>query len=213
MITTKHKLAEQVLLRLGKDMVEAEPDIRELILSVQQSLGNVVRKRFFEAKNYDVGEIDGALVYTFKNIDIQYDTDTEQYYSTLPAGTITLPHGIGLKLVAPMKGLSRKEVNGGYRPVPNGFNDLYSGLASSRLENMVGYYKENDKIYYVNMDGLNKPTGVMMKMIVPLDGIDEDANINIPADIQEEIIEIVFSKYAAASQLQKDNNSDNLDQA
>lgn len=213
MITSKYKIAEQIALRLSKDVVEAAPDYRELMLAVQQSFSTVVRKRYFENKANDVAEVDGGLIYTFKNIDVQYDSDTEQYYVELPGGLMSLPHGHSLKLIAPMKGLSKNYNNGGYRPVMNGFNDLYSGLKSSGLEGNIGHYIEGNYAYFVNMNVSNNPEKVMVKMILPLEGIEDDASINVPADMQDEIIEMVFSKYAQAESLPKDVVNDNLDQA
>lgn len=203
-MTTKYRIAEQILLELNKRSYDSAITMQQVMLKVNQSLAYLVRMRYFASKQSDTEELDGSLIFTFKDVSVTKDADRDEYYTELPATTMSLPNGIGIRSVIP-KGSKRE-----YRPVTNGFSGLYEGMISSKLEGSVGYYQENEKLFFVNMDSTNNPEYVLMKIVLPLDGIDEDASLNIPMDMQEEVISYVVQKYMATPI--KDTTADNVDQ-
>lgn len=205
-MTTKYRIAEQILFHLNKRSTDTDISMQELMLRVAQGLSYLARTRYFISKQYDVEDIDGSLVYTFKNIAVSYDNDMDEFYCELPATTMSFPYGLGIKQISPMKNPKYF-----YVPVSNGFLGLYSGLSSSNLENSIGYYVDGYRVSFVNMSGSNNPAEVIIKQILPLDGIDEDTPINIPMDMQDEVIKYVVSLYAPMPQ--KDTTNDNVDQA
>ena len=205
-MTTKYRIAEQVQLALNKRSSDSDITIQEIMLKVNQGLSYLARNRYFVSKQTDVEEIDGSLIYSFKNIEVEQDNDTTEYYITVPATTMSFPYGLGIRQVSPMK---NPKYN--YRPVGNGFNGLYEGMISSNLEGSIGYYQENDKLVFVNMDGTNNPDKMLLKLVLPLDGIDDDAPLNIPMDMQDECIRYIVAQYLQTPQ--KDTSTDNVDQA
>jgi hypothetical protein len=205
-MTTKYRIAEQILFHLNKRSTDTDISMQELMLRVAQGLAYLARTRYFISKQYDVEDIDGGLVYTFKNITVSYDNDMDEFYCELPSTTMSFPYGLGIKQISPMKNSKHF-----YVPVSNGFLGLYSGLSSSNLENGIGYYIDGYRVSFVNMSGINNPAEVLIKQILPLDGIDDDTPINIPMDMQDEVIKYVVSLYAPMPQ--KDTTNDNVDQA
>lgn len=203
--TTQERLVEQVLNELNKRNIDSNIEFGDVKLRMQQTLASLIRARYFQSKADDVAEISGAYYYTFKNISVLQDEDTDQYYFELPASTMELPGGIGIKDVAPMQ-----DPTHGYRPVQNGFNTLYQNLASSMLQGYIGYYEEAGKIFFVNTTASNNPDKVLIKLAVPFDGIAEDAVINIPMDAQMEAVTAVVQYFL--QQPQKDETNDRVDQ-
>lgn len=203
-MTTKNKIAELILRRLSKYTDESDIDPRELMLAVHQSLSSLIRVRFFESKSTDFQEVDGALYYTIKDNSVLEDKTTNTYYTLLPSSTISIPYGVDIKRVGPPKGR-------GYTPTQLGFNDLYDGLPSCSLEGKIGYNKEGNKLNFVNMGYDLKPESVNITMTLPLDAMDEDEEINIPADMVDEVVERVFQKYTTTLQIPSDEVNNSID--
>lgn len=202
MLTSKSKIAEIIIRRLGKYTDESEIDDRELMLSVHQTVGTIIRNRLFESKGIESQEVDGSLYYTIDDISVL--NRRKKYYITLPSTTISLPFGVEIKRVGTTEGR-------GFIPVQNGFNDLFDGLASKCLEGNIGYYKEGGSLMFTNMDASNNPDTVDLTMVLPLDHLDEDDDINMPADILSEVIEVVFGKYANTMQIPSDDINNSID--
>jgi len=203
-MTSKSKIAEQILRRLAKYSDEASVDERELMLSIHQSLASLIRVRFFESKNIDFQEVDGSVYYTINDNLVLQDNIKKEYYTNIPSSTISLPYGVDLKRVGTPQGR-------GFVEAQNGFKDLYAGLASCSLENNTGYYREGSRLYFINMDVTNLPENVSITMTLPLDKIDEDDELNIPADMVEQVVEQVFEKYVKTSSIPADEENNSID--
>ncbi len=193
--TSKERMAEQVLNELNKRNFDSDIEYGDVFARLSQELSRVIFDRFVATKADSAGEVDGALYYTFSNegqgIPVEYDTNLNYWYFVLPASTTAMFYGMGIKSVAALGSPNKP-----YRPVMNGFNDLFDGLDAQSLEGRVGYYTEKDRAIFVNVSALNSPTSVIVTMLAPLDGIAEDEQINIPLDIQGEAIDRVIAHFA-----------------
>ena len=205
-MTTKYRIAEQVLLHLNKRGYDSDLSLQEIMLRIPQAVAYNLRQRYFISKQTDVEDLDGSVMVTFKNIEVEQNTDTLEYYVKLPATVTSFPYGLGISRVSPMKNPTYP-----YRPVTPGFLGLYDGLLSSNLEGSIGYYQENDKLFFVRMTGINNPEKVLVKMVNPIDGVEDDEPLNIPMDIQDEVIRYLVSVYLPTPI--KDTTADNVDQA
>jgi hypothetical protein len=203
-MTSKSKIAEQILRRLSKYTDESSIDERELMLSVHQSLASLLRVRFFESKNIDFQEVDGSVYYTVSDNSVLKDNPRQEYYTLVPSSTISLPYGVDIKRVGPPQGR-------GYVEAQLGFNDLYSNLPSCSLESNVGYYREGARLYFINMSVTNLPENVNITMTLPLDKIEEDDELNIPADMVDVVVEQVFEKYARTLGIPTDEENNSID--
>lgn len=203
MSTTKSKIAEQILRKLRKYSVDSDVDARELMLSVHETLGAFIRVRLFEAKGQESQEVDGSFYYPINDISV-LKNESGKYYIPLPSTTIDLPFGVDIKRVGTINGK-------GFIPVTNGFNDLHADLASSNLESQIGFYKSGATLEFVNMTKSNKPSTVNIIMVVPFDYLDEDDEINIPADVRGQVIDSVFKQFSMTLQLPTDETSNSKD--
>jgi len=61
------------------------------------------------------------------------------------------------------------------------------------------------------MDVTNLPENVSITMTLPLDKIDEDDELNIPADMVEQVVEQVFEKYVKTSSIPADEENNSID--
>jgi hypothetical protein len=202
MLTSLSKIAEEVLLRLGKDDDDNNIDEREIILSLHKSLATFLLTRYYGDKQTESYDDDGSLYYPIHGNEVKKNSVTDMYYITVPSTTVSLPFGTDISRVGTPKGR-------GYIEVPMGFNDLYVNFDSSNLEENIGYYREATRLYFVNMTEANNPCNVSVTMVLPIDKLDEEDMINIPGDMQDVIIETVYLKYSKSAGVPTDelNNS------
>lgn len=204
MLTTQRRIAEQIARRLKKFTDESDVDERELIISVHQSLASIVRNRYFAGKQDESAEVDGSLLYTIHNNMVMKDVDTDYYYIQTPSSAIALPFGVDIRRVWSKGGR-------GFIEVPNGFNDMHDGMESSMLGGNTGFYREGRNLFFVNMDASNKPGKLSVTLLLPFGSLDDDDEMSLPSDMIDEVIEIVFMKYAKSLGIKTDETNDSND--
>jgi len=203
MLTTQSKIAEQISLRIRQQTSDAAVDERELMLSVHQKLGIIVRNRLYESKGIESQEVDGSFYYPIEGIPV-LKKSKNKYYIKMPSTSMSLPFGVDIKRVGTDEGM-------GFIPVPNGFSDLYAGLDSASLEGQIGYYKSGVNLMFSNMNSTNNPTTVNIEMVLPFGALDEDDEISIPTDVLAEIVELVFTDFVRTLQIPVDEVNNGID--
>jgi acetolactate synthase regulatory subunit len=203
MLTSQAKIAEQISLRLRENSSDATIDERELMLSVHQRLSDLIRDQLYETKGNEVQEVDGSLYYPIYDIPV-LKNEKGRYYAKLPSASIALPFGVDIKRVGTDNGA-------GFIPTQNGFNDLYRNLAASTLENQIGYFKSGTNIMFVNMTASNNTDKVNIDMVVPFGALDEDDEINIPADMLGKVVDVVFMDFVKTLQIPVDETNNSID--
>lgn len=178
--------------------------LQELMISCKQELGVAVKNSWFQGRNDGVNEVNGAFIYSFKNVAISKDEDTGLFYSELPSSYIDLPHEMGFNLISFMKSQDKPFVR-----LASGQIGLFSGLKSAGMANHKQYWVENDKVFYNDIETIEAESKVLIKLAVALDAFDDDYNLNIPPDIASVVIAAVVQRYGVEKQIPKDdtNNS------
>lgn len=193
MATTLYKIAEQVqrMISGGQPSADTAVKIQELIIAVQQSFASAVKANLFQNKAEGEYDINGAFIYSFDNVPVYYDTNKQLYYSEMPSTYVALPNEMGIVQVSSMQSQFKAFV----RVNPNFLTQSY-GLKIAGLLGNKGYWAENNKLYFVNMDKLNANANVLIKLVVALDSIDPyEDEIGLPPEIQDLIINAVYQKY------------------
>ena len=191
---TKRKLAEQVRLALGN-----KPTMQECILATNQAYGYVVRTNWWTSKNEGLTDVNGNFIYAFDNNDILKDTNKNLYYSIIPSSFLgNIPHEMGIPHVSYQHSYNKPFIR-----LTNGQPALFRGLQSENMEGNDTFFVENDKIYLPTIDiKVSCTAKLLIKLVVALEGIDDETNILIPPDLQWEIVNMAISLY---SQKQNDN--------
>ena len=173
------------------------------MIATTQVFSSVVRADFFESKAIGEPHLNGNFIYSFSDITVNKDVDKSLFYSELPSTMISLPYDMGVYQISRVK-----DQKNAFVPLQNGFSALFDGLKSSKLEGRIGYYLENDRVYYENMDILNKVDTVLIKLVVPLGSVGDEDDINVPDDMQMRIVGAVVQLYATEKQIPHDEQSD-----
>lgn len=190
--TSKYKIAEQILRILaGGDISKDENiDIREIILAVGQSFASIAERRFFENRSVDTRRIDGQLIFSFDDVEVKEDKGKNLFYSELPSSIVSLPNGMGISAVT-----SSTDISDAFVPTTNNYLSLFRSSPIFNLGGRRGYFQENGRIYYVNIDPLNCPDKVIIKMVASLDGIGDEDEIIVPKNIENEIVREVLQLF------------------
>jgi hypothetical protein len=206
-LTSKSKLAEQAYRIIAGGTDNSDRDVRpeEISLYIEQCFAMIVKRVFFEGKAEGEAGVNGEFVYSFDNQDILKDSTKGMYYTKIPSSTVGLPNDIGYHFV----GMQKNQEDAFVR-VPNNFSSLYKNLGASTLEGRQGYFIEANRLYYPGMDGTNLKEKVLLKLIVPLGSVDDEAEVNIPLDIQHEIVQMSVEMYAVEQGVPTDLESDNV---
>tara|TARA_R110000868_G_C10903780_1_gene764483 strand:- start:451 stop:1035 length:585 start_codon:yes stop_codon:yes gene_type:complete len=178
------KIAEKCQVLLGKG------DIQSLISSVKDAYATIVQKEFYENKADGDNSIAGEHIYTFGKksaLTPILDITTDEYYIINPSSFISLPHQIGIQWVSFVKD-KRSWIE-----VSNW--GLWQDLKASILGNNNTFRIEGIRIYFPRMT--NASVGdILLKMVVALDEVDSRENLNISANIQDQIVSMVVAKFA-----------------
>lgn len=204
-LTSKSKIAEQIQMMLSGGNVSQDFrwDIRFIILNVEQVFAQIMRFRYFQSKAEDSNDINGDLIYPL-TLPVEVDEKTKRLYSDVPSGNIDLPNGVVIRHISKLEDQDYPFV-----PVSVNFGSLYRNRESSNLAGRIGFYVEGDKIFYLNMSKENKPDEVFVRVVLPLSAIDEDEEINIPSDIEGEIVMRVMALLNPP--VPQDNTNDSKD--
>jgi len=204
-MTSKAQLAEQAqkILVGGKVSPDEQVSIQQLVLCVQQAFATIVRLNFFEGKAEGENYVDGAFIYTFPKVAVEKDCETNMYYSVLPSSTITLPNETGIFHIS-----LRKEQTKPFVRVPNGYVGLMSGLLVEAMEGFRTFFQEGTRIYYPTIKASDGVKEVLMKLVVGIDNIDDDEQLNIPKDLQLQIVNMAVELYSMEKAMPSDKQPD-----
>jgi hypothetical protein len=194
MSTTKYKLADQALRILsGGDITNAtDTQIREMMVAVSQARDFLVRQDVWNLiQGVDSFDIPGEYITTYE-VEVKYDEKYDIMYSKLPAKYLNLPRNLGVYSVS-----LAKDMWNAFIPVSPNFRSLYRGLGASGLEDRIGYWISDRKVYFQGMDQSDNIGNVSMRLIVASNEIDdEDEVFPIPADKELEVVKLAIDLYA-----------------
>lgn len=197
---TKYQLAEQAqrIIVGGQPTQDREVLIQELAGFLEQAFASIIRRRYFESKAMGEPYINGNFIYPFS---ITISKDTTGYYSTLPETAVSLPYDMQIHSIYGTNGTS-------YIPVSAGFDEMYKNLDAGKLEGKAGYYVEDGKVRFSNMNARNKPEAINVRIVAPTGNVDLEDEVLIPEDIQLEIVTMTVELYTRQQQTPKDETGD-----
>lgn len=208
MATTLYKIAEQAQRRIagGQPSADTAVKIQELILAAQQVYAQIVKTNLFENRREGEYDVNGAFIYTFKDVPVYYDSNLELYYAEMPSTYIALPNEMGIAQVSSMKSQFKNFVR-----VNQNFLSQSYGLKISGLLGNKGYWSENNKLYFVNMDKLNANDNVLIKLVVALDNIDPyEDEIGLPPEVAQQIVQMLYQMFVPVeNQIPEDTINNN----
>lgn len=205
MRNTREIIAEQAqrIINGGTPTPETEVRKEELVIYVDQAFTRYIKQSFYENRQEGSRYINGSFIYSFAE-DVQYDTIRKRYYANIPSTYVNLPLGIGLYQVSPIEDEYNSMI-----PVNPNFMAMTSGLAVGNLENNKGYFVENTRMIFVNIDSTDKLKTVLVKLVGGIQAEESMDNIDISADAQADLVEMVVRLYTQQDQTAIDDTNNN----
>lgn len=130
----------------------------------------------------------------YKNVDIRYDSQTQIYYSVLPAPVIQLPRkGDGIMQINDMLDKTIQ-----YVPMSNGELQNIEGLDVDTIDAVVGYVFKNGRVEYqgvVDYDGSQSTYSdvVRMLLVIPFEEYADTDYVQIPTGSDELLLQTVIN--------------------
>ena len=201
---TRYVIAEQALriINGGTETPDTEVLQEELIIYVDQAFGKFMKMSYFENKADGQSHVNGGFLYPFTE-DVKFDTLRKKYYAKISSAYVSLPSGVGIYSVSPIE----DEFNT-FVPLNTMFLSQSRGLDVSCLEGRKGYYEEGTRIYLTNLPVDYEASSILIKLVGGIQG-EIDPDVNIPIDMQGELVTLTVQLYMNEQNAEKDYINDN----
>jgi hypothetical protein len=190
--STKYLMAEQVLLRLagGYRDVAQSVQMEDVVKSIEQVINAMFQTQYYSA-TLPTGETvpDNLMIAFYENITV--DSYGDKAKADLPIVPISLPRNMGIYRV-----VNSEDID--FIPVPLGQGALLK--ADKLLNDLLGsvYYevRKNEIIFSKDVTLLGVDTVNMYLVVMDISLYSNTDPLPIPANMEEEIIEKVFNRFA-----------------
>lgn len=190
--STKFLMAEQILMRLagGYRDVAQSVQMEDVIKAIEQVINSIFQTQYYSA-TLPTGETipDNLMIAFYENIAVASYGDKAK--AELPAVPISLPRNMGVYRV-----VNENDID--FIPVPLGQGALLK--ADKLLNDLLGsvYYevRKNEVIFSKDITLLDVTTVNMYLVVMDISLYSNTDPLPIPANMEEEIIEKVFAKFA-----------------
>jgi len=190
--STKYLMAEQVLLKLagGYRDVAQSVQMEDVVKAIEQVINTMFQTQYYSAV-LPTGETipDNLMVAFYENIPVTSYGDRAK--AELPIVPISLPRNMGVYRV-----VNTNDID--YVPVPLGQGALLK--ADKLLNDLLGsvYYevRKNEVIFSKDITLLDVSEVNMYLVVMDISLYSNTDPLPIPANMEEEIIEKVFAKFA-----------------
>jgi hypothetical protein len=202
---TRYIIAEQAqrIIQGGTPTPDSEVRKDELVIYVDQAFGQMVKQSFYQNKAEGVSWIDGTFVYSFVE-EVKKDKMLDMSYIKIPSTYVSLPLGMGIHTVSDVKSQFDTFV-----PTNPNFLGLSRGLAVGKLGGRRGYYVDNTKMYFINLSPSDCVDNVLVKLAGGIQSDELDPEVDIPLDMQDQLLRLTVELYMQQRQAPKDDLNDN----
>ena len=219
MAITKRKLAEQALriIQGGAVRDDAEIDIREVMMNVEQERDKLVRQDLYESLQMGGGHVNGSFVTSY-TVSVETDNIKDMFFSKIPVTPLSLPNDMGVVQVS--------FIQDQYKPfirMSTGQLGLYHGLPSEGAFGRIGFFIENSlefsqetsqgtKIFYnKGMKKKDCDKEILIKVVAVSEDIAPDDIFPITPEMQSMIIRNVVELYSIMRNAISDEQNDNIE--
>jgi hypothetical protein len=160
----------------------------------------VVRFNIGLAYSDILGRYDDLTPYrkTYKNVAVVKDTDTDRYYSELPAPALNMLYAV--KIMLP------KSSAIDFIPVQDNTWGVMQNLDAGLVTDKIAYKVRADSVEYENMT--TEIPYVNMEIVRPFEAYDEDEQVPLIPQLIEQVIDLA-TRYLAGVRHEKKQNDGN----
>lgn len=171
-------------------------DKREVRVLVNECVAVIAKKNAYENAKIDgVICVDGQFISTYENIPIEFNKETNEWFSILPTPVVGLPSKSGVQSVSPMGGSC-----GNFWQVDVNANTMFSALEGFTRKDVTYWRVRGNKILFSKEKGVSEK-----KVMITLVGL---GDADIPTDYAYEIIEMAKKMIMPSIMLPQDKIND-----
>jgi hypothetical protein len=195
---TKAEYIEEIRIRLANGIVKPENKTAFHPEFLARAIESAMKRVMYS--QYKDTDLDYCSK-TYRNVDVLYDTELQQYYSVPPEQVVQLPKNKGLRHVSPMNAQEAYFI-----PLKQQSARVFNNLNSGKIARRPGYYFDGNRVTYewISTD----VTKVLMKLVVPFSKL-EDTDIVYVQDNAEEIMWQFILQYIGVMIPQDKTNNNN----
>jgi hypothetical protein len=206
---TKRELARIVIDKLtGGNITNPDNkyDERYIMRLADSAIAYIIKTTFWKTRQESSYALPEEFVTIFENHPIKHNESRDIYYSDIPGSIISLPDNRGIEIYPMMDDATV------FIHEPFGAFGAWNELPGHRLGDKKAYWLEGRIIRYRNLPlAYRKKTSVVLvKMLASLTGLDFDDRINMPDDMEFELIDLIVQFYREKKNTPEDAVNDNL---
>ncbi len=150
---------------------------------------------------YNERFVDSAYISTVTPVAVQYDTQADVYYSTMPKKLLELPRDMQVYQIYPTQSVADSFVRVAAHTLW-----MYKNNEANGLQNNVGYYNDKAKAYYTNINP--QVTEVSMRLVLAGQSIDDD-DFYIGNELMQALIENTMKLMNPMASIPQDKSNNN----
>lgn len=143
----------------------------------------------------------------YQDVAIIQDTNTDVYYSVLPAPIIVIPRRAGSGIVR-ISGMNSSSVE--YVPMTNGDFKVIDGLEVDLIDDVVGYIFKHGRIEYYGMTTELVASTVKMELVIPFEEYNDTDYVQIPTGTDDMIIKNIIQMLMGQPDADRLNNGNTV---
>jgi hypothetical protein len=172
---------------------------------VAEYVGRVYDTMLLENLNRGISNTD-PYIKEYQSVDIDQDSNTDIYYSTLPEKIILLSRaGSGVIRITGMKSSTIE-----FTPMSNNQLINIPGLDVDDIDDVVGYVYKNGRVEYYGMTVAIAAGTVRMELVIPFESYGEDDDVPLPVGGDEILVQRVVQMVMGIPDSDRKNNSNSL---
>ena len=162
------------------------------------ALANVLARRLSDYSDYTK---------EYQSVAISKDSNTDVYYSTLPANIIIVPKRAGSGIIR-ISGMKSESVE--FVPMTNNELQTIEGLEVDTIDDVVGYVFKNGRVEYKGMTSTIAAGTVKMELIIPFEAYSDTDILQLPLGSDEMILQSVVNMLIGMPDSDKMNDGNSL---
>lgn len=203
-------IQKKALIELVRDRLVGEFQAKELGKVGDRKLAYYIGRVYNSAlANILARGISDYSDYTkeYQSVAISQDSNTNVYYSTLPANIIIVPKRAGSGVIR-VSGMTSESVE--FVPMTNNELQTIEGLEVDTIDDVVGYVFKHGRIEYKGMTATIASGTVKMELVIPFEAYADTDIVQIPTGSDEMIIQGVVNMLAGTPDEDKLNDGNSL---
>jgi hypothetical protein len=168
---------------------------------VEVAYNTVIAIDYNQARNEGDHNINGDFYKTFEDVPVLFNKSRNEYYSEIPCNFISLRNDRGIGMISEMQNQANA-----FFPVSANSGAIWEGLEADSECLRPEFYVDGERVYYKRIP--KSVEKVLMRIVSCIDNLEDDEKIPVPAQYEDELLNLVIAKLELEEQSIQDKYND-----